>query len=443
VLNETVALKLRNRLLTLVRRTRPVGRAFGTALVMLAMLAMLVATLWASDALPIDAALPIEVIHFWTSDSEAAALRVLAAAVARHGGRWIDSPIVGSDAATSVALTRINGGDPPAAMLWVLGNRVSALAEADLLNDMDAPAARGHWRELLPPLVLEHSVWHGHLVAVPAEIHGENWLWFNVRVFHDAGLEPPAHWSDFFAIADRLRARGIVPLALGGQDWQLVLLFNAVLLDVGGPALYRDFYIRHQARAATCAAMRDALLTFARLRAYVDPGSPGRSWNQSTALVITGRAAMQVMGDWAKREFTDAGLAVGTDFGCRLAPGSDAHYILAVDSFTFPRTSQAGARAAQQLLANAVMDPVTQLEFNRIKGSLPVRRDLSLTSPDACTRLALEAFADADHHLPNPALALDSSAEGAVGDVIARYWISPSMSAERAGELLAQAIKDP
>jgi glucose/mannose transport system substrate-binding protein len=402
-----------------------------------AALVLLAATLQASDGLP------IEVIHFWTSDSESAALRVLAAAVARRGGRWIDSPIVGSDAATSVALNRINGGDPPAAMLWVLGNRVSALAEANLLNDMDVPAARGRWLEVLPPLVLEHSVWRGHFIAVPAEIHGENWLWFNTRVFQDARLEPPAHWSDFFAIADRLRARGIVPLALGAQDWQLVLLFNAVLLDVGGARLYRDFYIRHDARAATGPAMQNALATFARLRAYVDPGSPGRSWNQSTALVISGRAAMQVMGDWAKREFTDAGLALGTDFGCRLAPGSDGQYILAVDSFTFPRTHDPGTLAAQQLLASAVMDPATQLEFNQVKGSLPVRRDLSLASPDACTRLALEAFANPDHHLPNPALALDSGAEGAVGDVIARYWISPSMSAGRAAQLLAQAIADP
>jgi glucose/mannose transport system substrate-binding protein len=393
-------------------------------------------------ATPPIATRPIEVIHFWTSDSEAAALRVLADAVARHGGRWIDSAIVGSDAATSVALNRINGGEPPAAMLWVLGNRVSALAEANLLNDMDGPAASGRWRDLLPPLVVEHSVWQGHFIAVPAEIHGENWLWFNRRVFDDAQLEPPAHWSQFFAVADRLRSRGIVPLALGAQDWQLVLLFNAVLLDVGGAALYRDFYVRHDPGAARGAGMQRALETFARLRSYVDAGSAGRSWNQSTALVISGRAAMQVMGDWAKREFTDAGLAPGVDFGCTLAPGSDGHYILAVDSFTFPRTQDPGARAAQQLLASTVMDPVTQLEFNRIKGSLPVRRDLSLTAPDECTRLAQEAFADPDHHLPNPALALDSGAEGAVGDVIARYWISPSMSAGRAAALLAQAIAD-
>ena len=47
------------------------------------------------------------------------------------------------------------------------------------------------------------------------------------------------------------------------------------------------------------------------LRALVDEGSPGRKWNDATNMVITGQAAMQVMGDWAKGEFIAAGLTAG------------------------------------------------------------------------------------------------------------------------------------
>ncbi len=47
--------------------------------------------------------------------------------------------------------------------------------------------------------------------------------------------------------------------------------------------------------------------TYRRLHDYVDPGSPGRNWNDATSLVIQGKAGMQFMGDWAKGEFTAAG----------------------------------------------------------------------------------------------------------------------------------------
>jgi len=384
--------------------------------------------------------LPVEVIHFWTSESEARALQVLAKALEQRHGRWIDSPIVGSDAATSVALNRINGGDPPAAMLWELGNRVTALADADMLNDMDSLAAQGRWAAVLSPLVMQHAVFGGHFIAVPVEIHGENWLWFNPQVLREAQVPIPTHWSEFFAVGDKLRAHGVVPLALGGQDWQEVMLFNTVMLDVGGAQLYRDFYIRHDRNAARGAAMQQALETFARLRRYVDPGSPGRSWNQATQMVITGRAAMQIMGDWAKREFTRAGLTAGNGFGCTLAPGSSHNYILAVDGFAFPKTTDPRKRAAQDLLAGIVMDPAVQIAFNQAKGSVPVRRDIAIADLDACGQIGARVMADPGSQLPNPALALDSDGEGAVGDVIARFWFTPAMSPSRAAALLADAI---
>jgi glucose/mannose transport system substrate-binding protein len=54
-------------------------------------------------------------------------------------------------------------------------------------------------------------------------------------------------------------------------------------------------------------AFRKVLLAYKRLQSYVDPASPGRNWNDATALVISGRAGIQIMGDWAKGEFTNAG----------------------------------------------------------------------------------------------------------------------------------------
>ena len=47
----------------------------------------------------------------------------------------------------------------------------------------------------------------------------------------------------------------------------------------------------------------------------VDPGSQNRAWNDTTNLVITGKALMQIHGDWMKGEWRNAGKVAGKDFG--------------------------------------------------------------------------------------------------------------------------------
>ena len=65
-----------------------------------------------------------------------------------------------------------------------------------------------------------------------------------------------------------------------------------------------------------------AITLFRKLKGYVDPGSPGRDWNLATGMVIEGKAAFQMMGDWAKGEFLKAGKKPGADFVCIRFPGT-------------------------------------------------------------------------------------------------------------------------
>ena len=54
-----------------------------------------------------------EVIHWWTTGGEAAALKILVEAYEKTGNTWKDNPVAGGEAARMVARTRILGGDPP------------------------------------------------------------------------------------------------------------------------------------------------------------------------------------------------------------------------------------------------------------------------------------------------------------------------------------------
>ena len=60
--------------------------------------------------------------------------------------------------------------------------------------------------------------------------------------------------------------------------------------------------------------MKETFDRMATLRSYVDDNFSGRDWNLASAMVINGDAAFQIMGDWAKGEFLNAGKVPNEDF---------------------------------------------------------------------------------------------------------------------------------
>ena len=105
-----------------------------------------------------------------------------------------------------------------------------------------------------------------------------------------------------------------------------------------------------------------------QIRQYVDAGSPNRKWNDSLALVETDKAALMILGDWAKGDFAAANKTLGSDFGCQMAPGNQDAYVMTVDVFVFPVNNKPDQKAAQDKLATLMMDPAVQTEFNAFKG---------------------------------------------------------------------------
>src|SRR5437899_12209136 len=59
------------------------------------------------------------------------------------------------------------------------------------------------------------------------------------------------------------------------------------------------------------------------LKQYTDEGHANRNWNDTTNLVIQGKAGLQIMGDWARGEFSAAGLTGVNDFGCMTGFNAD------------------------------------------------------------------------------------------------------------------------
>lgn len=382
-----------------------------------------------------------EVIHWWTSGGESAAVKQVAQAYRNAGGIWIDTAIAGGDQSRAVTINRIVGGNPPTAAQFNTSKQFLDVIEAGMLNDVDTVARAQNWDQMLPPPIVDVIKVDGHYYAVPLNIHMQTWFWYSKAAFQKAGIaREPASMAEFFAALDKLKAAGLIPLAHGGQSWQETVLFSAILANMGGKELYLKAMRDRDQATLLGPAFRNVLLTFKRLKSYVDPGSPGRNWNDATALVIGGKAGFQVMGDWAKGEFTNARQVAGRHYGCMAGLGPETPYLIQGDVFVFPRTDDGQAVRAQQLLANVVSQPALQVSFSKLKGSIPVRTDVDATELDLCAQKGIEIMKDRARQAGVTEVYLTPDQNGAMQDVLTAYW-NTSMPVEKAQKSIANALK--
>src|SRR5215212_12077850 len=147
--------------------------------------------------------LKAEVMHWWTSAGESAAVKVFADQFTKAGGTWIDTAIAGGVNARAAAVNRIVGGNPPTMSQFNTGKQFEELASNELLRDVEKQAQAGKWRELMPKPIVDATVRDGKFYAVPVNIHGQNWMFYNTKVLADAGVEPPKTFPELIVTGEK------------------------------------------------------------------------------------------------------------------------------------------------------------------------------------------------------------------------------------------------
>src|SRR5215218_241401 len=89
---------------------------------------------------PASAQTKTEVIHWWTSGGESAAVKVFADQFTKAGGTWVDTAIAGGANARAAAVNRIVGGNPPTMAQFNTGKQFDELASNELLRDVEKQA---------------------------------------------------------------------------------------------------------------------------------------------------------------------------------------------------------------------------------------------------------------------------------------------------------------
>ncbi|MEZ8022322.1 ABC transporter substrate-binding protein [Vibrio sp. 10N.222.51.C8] len=389
----------------------------------------------------------VEVLHWWTAGGEAKSAAVLKEMIEEQGHTWKDFAVAGGggESAMTVLKTRAVSGNPPSAA-QIKGHDIQEWGGLGFLTSLDATAKQEKWDELLPEVVTKVMKWDGEYVAVPVNVHRVNWLWANPVVLEKSGVTVPTTLDEFFVAADKIKAAGFIPLAHGGQPWQDATVFEAVALDVLGSEDYNKAFVDLDMDVLSGDKMVEVFTKFKKMRDYIDSNSPGRDWNVATSMVINGEAAMQIMGDWAKGEFTAAGKVPGKDYICAPAPGTDGQFTFNIDSFAFFELSDKENQKAQQDLAKTILTKDFQEVFNLNKGSIPVRLDMDMSKFDQCALDSMATFkasAKSGDLVPSMAhgLATTSYAQGAIYDVVTNFFNEKDADPKQAAAKLAKAVK--
>ncbi len=337
-----------------------------------------------------------EVIHWWTSGGEQAAISEFAKAWEEMGNTWIDTAITGGDNARGTTVNRIIGGNPPTAAQFNVSKQFVDLVEQGLLQSLEEVASAEGWRDFIyPPELIETCEFEGEFYCVPVNIHSWQWMWINNDVYKQVGLPVPQTFEEFLAGAPKIQEAGIIPLALGGQTWQESGMFGVVSSSILGFPHMQKIFRDKDVDTLRDGRFEDVLNTYRELNQFTDEGSPGRLWNDTTAMVIEGKAAMQVMGDWARGEFAVAGKEAMVDYSC-VIPGKEKYVALGGDVFVFPKNDDPKVKDAQLAMASMMVNQTVQAKFNNAKGSLPMRLDVDTSAADACMQMGLDLIQNPD-----------------------------------------------
>jgi glucose/mannose transport system substrate-binding protein len=326
----------------------------------------------------------LEVLSWWTSGSEAAALNILLTSFrdANPGVQTVNAAVAGgagSEAIVALA-TRLQQGDPPDVWQTFAGKAVQGYAARGSVRDVTSVVDEGDLRTTMHPTVLQSLMRDGKPYGIPTGAHRSNVLWFNIGVLRKAGVAAPAGdytLTAFLADLQKVQDSGATPLCLGGKDpFTTVELFENTLLSSIGVAGWRD--MTRDALDWRGAQVQAALRSFGDMLAYADPEAGSLTWDAAMTKLANGGCAFASMNDSAYGELVAAGGKEGTDFQAAAFPGTGDSFLAVVDVFV----AATGADNAKNALAflSGISRPETQVAFSRAKGSVPVLRTVDVSA---------------------------------------------------------------
>jgi multiple sugar transport system substrate-binding protein len=286
--------------------------------------------------------------------------------------------------------------DPPDLANWYAGNRMAPFVEAgqflDVTDVWDANGLNDQLGSAAASMTIDGKKW-----GIPYTYY--QWgIYYNRDAYAAAGVEPPGEagvsWDQFVENCAKFQAAGIDCVTTGTKAlWPGAGIFDYLSLRTNG-------YEWHMSLTAgevswTDQKVKDVFAQWARFQPYITANHAAIDWQDAAALLVQGKAAHYVMGNFAVGVFKEGGMT-NDNLGFMVFPEITAGLPRAEEAPTDTIHIPAGAKNVDDAKAFLafVASADAQTKLNAAIGQLPTNKS-STVGDDPFIQAGFASLSDA------------------------------------------------
>jgi glucose/mannose transport system substrate-binding protein len=342
----------------------------------------------------------LEVAHFFgEGDGRNALDRLLEDFQASHSGISIADQAYSNNAHDLNVKSRFLRKDPPDVFFEWPGSNLYPYYQAGALLDLTEMWEANGLREAFIDGPREKVTFDGDIVGVPFDIHRKNNLFYNVELAEQRGIEPGRidDPRELLTVLEQLDdGTGVVGLEQPMKNpWTVLQLWSQILVGQFGAPAYREVTEgnagSHEREIEASLQILDGYIDLAREH------SSFLSMVEANERFVDGQSVFFHQGDWVAGAYGDVdGFDYQSAWDHVPFPGTEGVYVMAMDAVVVGAGS--GKEADAQTFLEFVASPQALEAVNRIKGSIPPRRDVSLDQYPLFLQNQYEDFKRARDH---------------------------------------------
>ncbi len=270
--------------------------------------------------------------------------------------------------------------DSPDLANWYAGNRMAPFVNAGQFMDVTDVWDANNLGDALGATKASMTI-DGKQWGVPYTYY--QWgIYYNKDAYKAAGVSEPKNWEEFVANCEKFKAAGIDCLTTGTKAlWPGAGIFDYLDMRVNGYEFHMDLTAGKV--AWTDDKVRNVFKEWARIQPYITANAAAIDWQDAAALLVQGKAANYVMGNFAVATFKQGGMT-NDNLGFMVFPEITAGLPRAEEAPTDTIHIPAGAKnvADAKTFLAYVASAEAQTKLNAALGQLPTNKNATVDSAD-------------------------------------------------------------
>jgi len=249
---------------------------------------------------------PAQTVHFWTLKDPTNTVQQAGLDTFNAAGKGkVVMDVIPSDGYLDKLRTAMGSDRMPGMFFsWGGGPMREYATNQKIVDVASLPGGADIASHFLPAVLKIGQTADGKLVGVPCRGTQPVFLFYNKKVFTDAGAQPPKTWTDVQNLITTFKGKAIIPFAVAGQGgnaWTELMWLEYLTDRLGGAQVFERIQSGDPSGWTDPSVLQAAQM----IKKLVDDGAFGTKFGSvaygaggTSTLLSSGKAAMVLMGSW-------------------------------------------------------------------------------------------------------------------------------------------------